>query len=123
MVANITGVDTQQTLAGTPAGTTPDAAGQWLLISANLYNQSYTNHQMNTSDFEAHDGAGNVYKHSTAAAALAYPATQGAKSARKQVVSPDVAVRLILVFDVPAEATGQQLVFKEGHNPRIDLGR
>ena len=122
-VLSVTGVETQQTLTGTPAGTTQDAAGQWLLITAYLRNQSSTNHQMNASDFEVHDGAGHVYQHSAAAAALTYPATKGAQSASKREVSPNVTVPLILVFDVPAEATGLQLVFKEGHNPRIDLGR
>lgn len=119
----VTGTETTKTLVWTSVGNKQDAVGQWLMIDASLTNTGKENFGVNTWDFEVVDADGNTYNHSTATAALLYPAYKQAKSASSQQVPPGVATPLILVFDINPSATGLQLVFKQGSNPRIDLAR
>jgi hypothetical protein len=118
-----TGVESAKTLTYGSYGASKTATGQWLVVSVSLANRGKENFGVNEWDFELRDSAGVVYKPTTDIISYSYPESKGRAPMPLSQVPPGTTAETMVIFDVNPSATGLYLVFKQGSNPRINLGR
>jgi len=96
--------------------------GSWLRIRISMRNTGPYSVYVFPSSFELRDGLGWAYTAPQSPATAAYSAYAGA-SPLAELVRSGAAGEYWLIFDIPPDAAGLQLVFREGGGAVLDLSR
>ncbi len=98
------------------------ANGTWIVIPVDLTNTYTRAEAALATDFELRLGNGQLFQQITDPKILAsYAGRRGGKTS-EQEIAPGESIRSYLVFDIPAEAVGLNLIFKKATSQPVSLG-
>jgi hypothetical protein len=110
----------QTGVIGTPGPNEIKAQGSWLEVEVSIEDAGLGPLVPKRTDFEVADSQNNAYLPNLTASIKAYAESKSSPNS-KNGISPDETAKLWLVYDLPVNSSGFELVFKQGPNPRFRL--
>jgi hypothetical protein len=105
---------------GAAPGESLQASGNWLEVKVDLTNAGLKNLSQTLNDFEIQDSQNDAFLPDTAAPALAYTRSKS-NTTPQDSLAPGKETSFWILYDIPANISGLELVFKQGPNPRFRL--
>ena len=119
MVTSVERVDGE--LVWSRFGNKSTAAGQWLVVTLEITNTGQDSRTLTTRDFELRTATGQMIKHITDGIWIGY-AQYTDRTALGRPIPPGTKVTTPLLFDIPKDLQGLDLILTQEQHKPINVG-